>query len=165
LKSLLYSSVLIVAGLVSNVSAINAAEVSTALRFVDLIDLDKARMVTEEGIRESLRETAISLDVNDSNKILYEEFEDRVIELYRTKFDWKAIKFELANIYASQFSEEDMLAIIRFFETPAGNRYLEKEYILNQKAEALLMRYSGEMRPETERLASEFLEQALQSQQ
>jgi len=165
LKSSLYSSVLVVAGLVSNVSAINAAELSTALRFVDLIDLDKARMATEEGIRESLRETAISHDVNDSNKILYEEFEGRVIELYRTKFDWKAIKYELANIYASQFSEDDMLAIIRFFETPAGNRYLEKEYILNPKVEALLMRYSGEMRPETERLAKEFLEQALESQQ
>jgi hypothetical protein len=50
-----------------------------------------------------------------------------ILQVARKAIDWKSIEADMARIYTEKFDEKDLEAIVAFFKTPAGAKWLEKQ--------------------------------------
>jgi hypothetical protein len=65
-------------------------------------------------------------DPTEDQKAKIEDFKKQIAKSIDTNFAWTAIKPKVIDLFASNFTEEQLDAIIGFYETPAGAALLEK---------------------------------------
>jgi hypothetical protein len=82
-------------------------------------------------------------------KAKIEDFKKHVSKSIDTNFAWTAMKPKVVDLFASNFTEEQLNAIIGFYQTPAGAALLEKlpqiNAQFNQLGTSALTNMSAEM--------------------
>jgi hypothetical protein len=88
-----------------------------------------------------------------TNMFMYEkesEFgENRELfrQFFQDYFAWDSLKSSIVNLYISEFSSEEIVELINFYETPLGKKIVLKEPILTAKILRLINKRVQETRP------------------
>ena len=69
---------------------------------------------------------------------LASEIKQEAMAFFDQQFNWRLLKPDMVQIYAETFSDEELDAIVRFYETPAGQSMIEKMPVLMAKSMALV---------------------------
>lgn len=121
------------AALLSVCFSTSAAFADSSLESVDkLMDVMQMEQQMNSGFNAMMpmaEQLAVRLNLDEEGK-------QKLIEIYRDWFDHDVdrnkILNEISAAYAKAFSEEDVLAMIAFYETPTGQRLLQKMPELTQ---------------------------------
>jgi len=87
-----------------------------------------------------------------------EELNRSIMELVSRELSWEKLKGAFISIYAESFTAEELDAMIKFYESPIGNKLLDKQPELQQKTMQLMQSIIIKLMPEMEKLARESAE-------
>ena len=63
-----------------------------------------------------------------------EETSRKTMELMNKELNWDKLKDQFINLYAESFSAEELEALIKFYDSPAGAKIVDKQPEVQQKA-------------------------------
>jgi uncharacterized protein len=85
-------------------------------------------------------------------------------EIMREHMGWASLEPEFVRVYAEVFTERELRDLIAFYETPLGQKFLDKMPIASARTQAILMERMQRGMPKLlERLQSDMLSRGLPS--
>ncbi|WP_054411748.1 DUF2059 domain-containing protein [Hymenobacter sp. DG25A] len=127
-----------------------AAPISTAQRKAAETLLEV--MQSEKTINQSIDMTlALQIEQNPNLKKLEPE-----MRAFMNKYmSWPALKSEMVDLYAREFSEKELRELTKFYQSSTGQKYVSKQNVLLQAGMQLGQRRVKENLPELQRMLEE----------
>ncbi|MGA2130934.1 MAG: DUF2059 domain-containing protein [Bryobacteraceae bacterium] len=122
--------------------------------------LDQYHTLIQEQIQKSIeadgRLQAYSKDIEP----VVTEYENKVFAELQKALNWTELKPRMVSLYADEFSEEELTAIVAFYKTTAGQSFLKKMPELTTKAMQVGQQQVQSAMPEIQRLGQELKDKA-----
>ncbi len=87
------------------------------------------------------------MKLNDAQKTTALKVQKETMELLQKELSWNNIKSSIISVYAETFSAADLKAIIAFYSSPAGKKFVQKQPELQQRMMAMQMNLMQKLQP------------------
>ena len=115
--------------------------------------MEKDRLLSEaESWTTSLEEQFGRMRQNTAEKARFEKALDDLRKFYARVLKWDKVKHDLTALYKSTFTESEIEELIRFFNTPIGQKYVHSRFDLNWKEHEINKRILKKHREEHDKL-------------
>ena len=137
----------------------SAAQRAKAAQLILLLHSD--RMVTQafDGIVKQVSDAAQSvtgLNPTPENKARLASFDTTVSNMLDAQLGWKAIQPILVDLYAKEFTEQQLDAIIAFYKTPTGIAFVEKIPEIDAQVSQLAKSRLATLQPQMNQMFADF---------
>ena len=85
--------------------------------------------------------------LNAAQKATALKVQKETMELLQKELSWNNIKSSIISVYAETFSVADLKAIIAFYSSPAGKKFVQKQPELQQRMMAMQMNLMQKLQP------------------
>ena len=83
----------------------------------------------------------------------------KVMNIFVAKyFTWDMLKDKIATVYAAEFTEDELIKLSAFYNTPLGKKISSKLAVLTQKGMAIGQQAVADHRPELEQMMKDAFE-------
>ncbi len=148
-----------------------AASIERAEKLVKSINAEKtvAQMIVimSESAKRGFVDTCVSRnEISKENcELLSVEFGKGLKDVMSKAFETKSFLRDMAEIYASEFTDDELDQLNNFYTSPAGKAYIEKLPVIIQKSSLLGQKRAEKMMPELENLMNETIFEGLKKKQ
>ena len=99
-------------------------------------------------------------NVKPEDQTKVDEFQKKVFQLIQSQMGWKALEPEYVDIYAKDFTDEQLDAILVFYKSPAGVALIEKLPTLTTQSTELAQARVATLMPQLKQLIADFAKNA-----
>lgn len=99
-------------------------------------------------------------NVKPEDQTKVDEFQKKVFQLIQSQMGWKALEPEYVDIYAKDFTDEQLDAILVFYKSPAGVALIEKLPTLTTQGTELAQARVATLMPQLKQLIADFAKNA-----
>lgn len=93
--------------------------------------------------------SAFGKQIPENNRAAFIDVMEKFMHKYYT---WDALKGEMSQMYATEFTEDELKQLTTFYNTPLGQKYGEKIVILSEKGMLLGQQIIKDHQPELEQM-------------
>ncbi len=112
-----------------------------------------------ENLLEQIKKAQIAqlneLDLPPEKEERAKELQRKIFDLLYDELNWESLKPEYVELYAAAFSEEELGQMVDFYESPAGQRLIEKMPFLVRKSSELVQGRVQKVLPKIRQLMRE----------
>ena len=94
----------------------------------------------------------------DQSQII-DKYMGKMFDVMKSEMSWDKIKDDFIQIYESVYSEEEIQDLIKFYQTPTGQKLIEKTPIVIQQSMAINQKYVMNIMPQIQEIAMELTEE------
>jgi len=131
---------------------------------LDLLHLDRTldqvmNLVKQEAIAASnakLNHAGASAD----QKAHADAFQSQLFDFIQSNLGWKAMEPDYVKMYADNFTEEEIDAMITFYKSPAGASMIAKTPELTQQSTALVQKKMLALLPQIQKMIQDYASNA-----
>ena len=135
-----------------------AKEMLRLLHTGQLLDQTMKRMMDQEAMataRNLVKNTA-----NPEDRAKLDEFQKKISQLMDSQMGWKALEPDYVNMYANNFTDEQLDAIIAFYKSPAGVALVDKLPMLTSQAMQIAQLKMAAFQPQLRQMLDDFAKTA-----
>jgi hypothetical protein len=89
-----------------------------------------------------------------------DDFQKRVFQLISSQVSWKALEPEYVDLYANNFTEEQLDAILAFYKSPAGAALIDKLPTLTSQGVQIAQAKMTALQPQIRQMLEDFAKTA-----
>lgn len=145
-------------------SAFGDQQTELAEEFMELTHVNKMMAQVEAQVLQMQDQILAQMQIPEGKEEEAAKFQKEVHETVVKIMDFEQMRTEYIDLFTSMYTEEELLEMIRFFRSPAGQSMLEKQSMVIQQALEISQNRVGMLIPELQRMTEEF-EQSLSVQQ
>lgn len=108
--------------------------------------MDNAAIQMDDTVRSSMK-AAMHGQLNAEQEKIREESQAKVISIMKEAFNWSAFEPLLVQAYQSTLTQEEVDAMLKFYDSPVGQSVGAKLPIINQQMMQLTHQRTQEMLP------------------
>ena len=115
-----------------------------------LLDISRASETIDQvyaQLTPMMQSVGDELGITDEERELFDEFVAEYTEIMRTEFSWERMEPYMIDVYVSVYSEDEINEIRAFYETPSGQKLLEKMPQLVQASMQISQKMMQSMMP------------------
>jgi len=134
-----------------------------AAKLLDVLKIDEN---FDNSMQQAIQMQSGMLDqmgLSDEEKSLAQKSMSDSMKVVMDKFSWANMKNMFVEIYAEVFTAEELNGVVEFYESPAGQKFVDKQpqltQVTMQKMQAIMM----EMMPEIQKQTMVAVEEAKES--
>jgi uncharacterized protein len=101
--------------------------------------------------------------VKPEDQAKIDEFQKKVVQLVQSQMSWKALEPDYVDIYAKNFTDEQLDAILAFYRSPAGIALVEKLPTLTTQGMQLAQAKMAILQPQLKQMVDDFAKSAAQT--
>jgi uncharacterized protein len=144
----------------------DASRHAKAQEMLTLLHMDRLMDQLTNGMMEQMAAVTKQLGGNtvkpeDQAKI--DEFQNKVVQLVQSQMSWKALEPDYVDIYAKNFTDEQLDAILAFYRSPAGIALVEKLPTLTTQGMQLAQAKMAILQPQLKQMVDDFAKSAAQT--
>ena len=128
-----------------------------------LLRMDTMMDQLMSGVRRQLQQITGSMPGADQatpeQKKQITDFQQRVMDVVNQKIEWKALEPDFINLYASTYTEEELDGIVAFYQSPIGQKMIEKTPTLTAKSTQITQQKMSELQPVLNQMVQDFMKQ------
>jgi uncharacterized protein len=94
--------------------------------------------------------------VKPEDQAKLDEFQQKAVELIKSQMGWKALEPDYVDIYAKNFTDEQLDAILVFYKSPAGIALVDKLPILTAEGSQLAQAKMTALQPQLRQLIQDY---------
>lgn len=94
-------------------------------------------------------------DVTPEQIQIMEKYMIEMLDMMEEEMSWDKMKDDYIQIYMSVYTVEEIQELIKFYQTPVGQKTIEKTPVLTQKAMEITQKYLKATLPKVQALAEE----------
>ena len=95
------------------------------------------------------------MNVSQAQYPIVEKYLGKIYELMKTEMSWDIIKDDYIQIYMSVYTEEEIKGLVAFYESPIGQKTIEKMPLLAQQSLLIGQKYFTRLFPQIQTLGRE----------
>lgn len=107
--------------------------------------------------RSTIRGQAAKADVPAQMRPVVDEYTQKMIDVVSQHLNWSRLKPQIVAIYSEAFTEEELNAILTFYQSPAGRSLVDKMPQLVNRSVEVSQRELETAQPEIQKLSDEML--------
>ncbi|MGD0446245.1 MAG: DUF2059 domain-containing protein [Edaphobacter sp.] len=130
-----------------------------AQEMINLMHLDRLMeqmMDTMMQQASALRNQLAGSNVNPQDQARLDEFQQKAVELIKSQMGWQALEPDYVDIYAKNFTDEQLDAILVFYKSPAGIALVDKLPTLTAEGAQLAQAKIVALQPQLRQLIEEY---------
>jgi hypothetical protein len=135
-------------------SRLAKAEQMIALAHVDRLTNQVMDTLLQQTTNIMTQQSGGSL--TPEQKAALDEFQKKLVAAIEPQIGWKAVAPALAEIYAKTFTEDQMDAIISFYQSPAGAALMDKMPEINKQANEVMQARIIALQPQVRQMFADF---------
>jgi hypothetical protein len=154
------STLLLAAALTFSLSAQAAPPSDASIN--QLLELSKAGKLMDsvwaqmDGLmKASLQQVTKDKPLSAEEQAIMDKQQARMIAIMKEELSWDKLKGSFVQIYRETFSQEEIDGIIAFYQSPAGQAFIDKQPALMKNTMALMQQRMGPMMQKIQQMAEE----------
>ena len=124
-------------------------------KLLQITDQDQLLEQIYPQIKQLILGQVQQLDVPQEQTPLIEEYFDKIFNVMKEEMAWDNIKDDFIQLYMSVYTEAEINELIAFYESPVGQKTLEKMPLIMQESMAISQKYTMKMMPKILEIAEE----------
>ena len=120
-----------------------------ARKYIEITKEEEKNVQMLELIRSSMYkqlETDMSkYSLSEKHKPIFQKYMKRITDVITEELTWEKLHDDFIEIYVEVYSEKELKNLIKFFESPTGKMYIEKEQIALRKRGERSQRFTGKV--------------------
>jgi hypothetical protein len=96
----------------------------------------------------------------DDKRAFAESVSRKMVAIMREEMSWETMRPMYQRIYGDSFTQEELLGVLDFYKTPAGQAMIDKMPVVMQKTMAEMQQRMGPMMQRLQRAMQESVEEA-----
>lgn len=109
------------------------AQKETIEELFQITEVSKTSEVILGQSNAMLKEMTAGLELSGSEKPVVDKYSAKMVKIIKEEAAWDKLKAPIVEIYAATYTEEELLEIIKFYKSPAGQKLLVKKPELAKK--------------------------------
>ena len=86
-----------------------------------------------------------------------QEIQSRILDLVKSRIGWEKMRPQYVKMYSETFSEEEISAMLAFYQSPAGRAMLQKMPMIIRKSMEIAQTQMEDLLPEIQRIVRDGL--------
>jgi uncharacterized protein len=114
----------------------DASKHAKAQELIGILHSEQMISQLSANLMKQVRDAAQQItgtDPTPEKKAHLDEFEKKVSGMFEEQLSWNLMGPQIVNIYATNFTEDELTAIVNFYKSPAGAAFLTKAPQINQQ--------------------------------
>jgi hypothetical protein len=99
-------------------------------------------------------------NVKPEDQAKIDDFQKKVFQLVESQMGWKVLEPDYVDIYAKNFTDEQLDAILAFYKSPAGSALVEKLPTLTTQGMQLAQTRMAALQPQLKQMIEDFARSA-----
>ncbi len=153
-------AIVFIISLVCLPSAFAGKSEEIAEKILTLVDTEKAIKQMALRVQESQEQNLSKMELTTEEKERAMAFLLQITDYIFDSISWESIKGEYINLYTSLFSESELTALLEFYETPIGRKYIEVQPLLVQESFEINRKRMNELMPVIQQKYANFIMQS-----
>ena len=143
-------------GIICSVSAEDSGELAEEL--LNIMDTQRVLNQMVMQIKKVQEQQLSQMQLTEPQQKEATEFIDKSTNFMLAEMDWEKMKGDYISIYADAFTEQDLTALIEFYKSPVGKKFIEQQPVLVQKSMEVGQKKMLKIIPEIQKMTAEFME-------
>jgi hypothetical protein len=101
------------------------------------------------------------LNVTPDQSPLIDKFWNKMFDLMKEEMSWEKTKEDFIQLYISVYTEEELQELIKFYESPVGQKMIAKMPLLMQQTMAISQKYTANMMPKIQKMVKELVDELI----
>ena len=145
--------------LLSLITISNAQEKSDIDQIDELFDAMKASSMVDMmyqqigGMMEGMQQ---QLNVTKDEMPIFEKYNNKMVDIMRTEMSWEKMEPDIRNIYLQNFTSDEINALVDFYKSPTGQKFVEKMPNITQESMIIGQQMALQAMPAIQQVAEEF---------
>lgn len=86
-----------------------------------------------------------------------EKYLERIYGVMKEEMSWDKVKDDFIRIYMTVYTEEEILGLVAFYESPLGQKVIEKMPLMAQESMVISQKYVSRVMPKIQAITQEML--------
>lgn len=142
----------------------DASRHAKAKELLSLLHMDRMMQQVMDGMMQQMSATTKQLagdhPMTPEDQAKIDAFQKKVFDLVFSQVSWKAMEPDYADLYAKNFSDEELDGIIAFYKSPAGLAMVDKLPALTTQAMQLAQTRMAAIQPQLKQMLTDFAKDA-----
>lgn len=134
MKKILIVALLITSIATSDSFADEASHKKTALKLLEVMNIEQTLDQVMTLMDDMMEQQFKAADLSPKGQEAMASYQDEIMDWFSEFFKWELLKDLYVDIYSEVFTEEELKELIKFYQSPIGQKLLEKMPELMQKS-------------------------------
>ena len=147
---------------VTSAPATTPATIADASAMLTAMNFEKMMDQTMEGVKRqqaSAMQKMVTQMAGNADREAVVEFQKKVVEVMMSGISGAEIQADVARLYSEIFSREELQALSAFYSSPVGQSFAEKQPIVTERMNELMMPRIMANMPKVQQMGREFAAQ------
>lgn len=118
-----------------------------------------------EHVKEQQRQQLQQMNGSEEQTAVITTYFNKIYDVIQTEMSWDKIKDDYIDLYLSVYSQEEIEALISFYEAPLGRKVIEKMPELMEQSMLISQKYMMKMLPKIQEIQQEMSRELVNQQQ
>ena len=120
-----------------------------------LLELDKTADKIWKQLDVKLKLAYTLSGGNKNDKEMYEKYTSKIAEEFKKGMEWKVLEEDFTQLYAELYNEQEIKAMIAYYETQAGKKQIEQAEKTTKETMKIVQKYMLPLMPKFQTSAQE----------
>jgi hypothetical protein len=134
-----------------------------AQEMVILLHMDTLMQQMMDTVQKQASAMALQVTgdtLTPQQQVLRDDFNKKAFALVESRMGWKALEPDILDLYARNFTDEELDAMLAFYKSPAGVSMIAKTPTLSAQSSQIALARMTELMPELKQMALDFAKAA-----
>lgn len=150
-------TIFLIAILAASTSAVasDASHEAAALRLLEVSRASQMMDQVYDSLTPQFVAMAEQMGIEGSQREIFDRHMTRVFEVMREEMSWEKMEPHLVSAYTEVYTEKELMELVDFYESPVGQKFLEKMPELMDETIKMTQSMMGEFYGRIEELQAE----------
>ncbi len=127
-------------------------------QLLTMMDIQKNMEQSFEMIKQMQAAQLQQVEVPPEKAEKVQSMTEQIMDMIAEEMSWDKLKDDYISIYVSTFTEEELKGIIEFYETPIGQKFIEKTPELMERSMEVSQKQMVTLMPKIQAMTKEMIE-------
>lgn len=128
----------VAAGLALSSTVQAADRTQLAEKLLILMKTPELSQTQMDQVQRMQAQRLAALSVTDAQRVQVDNLQVKTRERIAAVLDWNAVKGDYITLYAEMFTEDELKALVNFYQTPVGQKLIAKSPMLTTKSNQVM---------------------------
>ena len=119
------------------------------------MEMDKTGDKILERFKPQLRQIFVISGGGENNDVIFNQYINQLTKSVSEEIKWKKMEPDFVKLYDKEYTEEEVKAMLQFYQSPVGQSILKKSSIITKKSAPIVQKVVDVITPKIQKLAKQ----------
>ena len=138
-----------------------AVRLKLASKLLETMDVGKVMTQSFESIKQMQSSMTKQMVKNAKDQQLAIKNQHKIMDLMRKELSWEKLRPEFEKLYAETYSLEELNGLIKFYESPVGKKFIQKQPEMQRKSMLMMQQLIMKIMPKIQALTRQMQQEMI----